>query len=234
MQVVILAGGLGERITPLIGSTPKSLAPVNGRVFLDYQLDLLQRSGFTEVVLCTGHLGEQIRAHLDSRRDCGLKIRFSDDGEQPLGTAGAIRNADHLLADEFFLTYGDSYLPIDYRAVGDAFRSSTKLALMVVYRNRDRLDRSNVVVDGSIVKVYDKERRHPGMDCIDYGISVLRKEALSLIPKNTPFSQEDFYQRLISERQLASYETPVRFYEIGSPGGLEEFRHLTAAGAIGA
>ncbi len=234
MQIVVLAGGLGERITPLIGSMPKSLAPVNGRVFLDYQLDLLQRSGFTEAVLCTGHLGEQIRTHLDSRHYSSLKIRFSDDGERPLGTAGAVRNADVLLADEFFLTYGDSFLPIDYRAVADAFRSSKKLALMVVYRNRDRLDRSNVVVEGSTVKVYDKERRHPGMDYINYGISVLHRDALGLIPRGTPFSQEDFYQRLTSERQLAAYETPVRFYEIGSPGGLEEFRQLAAAGAIGA
>lgn len=234
MLIVILAGGLGERIAPLIGRTPKSLAPVNGRPFIDYQLELLQRSGFTEVVLCLGHLGEQIRAHLAPRDDAGLKIHFSDDGERLLGTAGAIRNADHLLAEEFFLTYGDSYLPIDYRAVVDVFRSSRKLALMVVYRNRNQLDRSNVVVEGSIVKVYDKERRHPGMEYINYGISVLRKEALRLIPKGTPFSQEDFYQRLISKRQLASYETPVRFYEIGSPGGLEEFRYLTAAGAIGA
>jgi len=234
MLIAILAGGLGERITPIIGSMPKSLAPVNERVFLDYQLDLLQRSGFTEVVLCTGHRGDQIRAHLDSRSDSSLKIHFSDDGDRPLGTAGAIRNAEALLADEFFLTYGDSYLPIDYRAVGEAFRSSTKLALMVVYRNHDRLARSNVVVQGSIVKVYDKEKRHPGMDYINYGISVIHKDALSIIPKDTPFSQEDFYHRLISEQQLAFYETPVRFYEIGSPGGLEEFRQLTAAGVIGA
>ncbi len=234
MQIVILAGGLGERITPLIGRRPKSLAPVNGRAFLDFQLDLLQRSGFTEVVLCLGHLGEQIREHLASRRDAGLKIQLSDDGEQLLGTAGAIRNANHLLADEFFLTYGDSYLPIDYRAVIDAFHRSRKLALMVVSRNRNQIDQSNVVVEGSVVRVYDKERRHPGMEYINHGVSVLHKEALRLVPRATPFSQEDFYQRLISEWQLAAYETPLRFYEIGSPVGLEEFRQLTAAGAIGA
>ncbi|MFQ5472606.1 MAG: nucleotidyltransferase family protein [Dehalococcoidia bacterium] len=234
MQIVILAGGLGERIAPHIGRRPKSLASVNGRVFLDYQLDLLRQSGFTEVVLCLGHQGEQIRAHVAARRDSGLEIHLSEDGERLLGTAGAVRNADHLLADEFFLTYGDSYLPIDYGAVAEAFRSSGKLALMVVYRNRNQFDRSNVVMEGSIVKVYDKKRSHPGMEYINYGISVLRKEAVSMIPRNRPFSQEDFYQRLISERQLASYETPVRFYEIGSPGGLEEFRKLAETGAIGA
>jgi NDP-sugar pyrophosphorylase family protein len=232
LQIVVLAGGLGTRLGPVTGDAPKSLVPVNGRPFLDYELALFERSGIRDVVLCIGHLGDQIKRHCGDGSRFRLNIRYSEEREGPLGTAGAIRNAETLLANEFFLTYGDSYLLLDYRAVMDWFRQRDRLGLMVVYRNCNQLESSNVIVEGGFVKVYDKERRTPGMECINYGVSVLRKEAISLIPPGRQFSQEEFYQMLIEERQLLAFETSQRFYEIGSPAGLEEFRGLAGQRAI--
>lgn len=232
MQIVVLAGGLGTRLRPLTDHMPKSLIPVNGRPFLEYQLDLFKRNGIRDIVLCVGHLGEQIREYFGDGSRFGVDIRYSEERERLLGTAGAIRKAERFLAEEFFLTYGDSYLLLDYQAVMDYFRRHDKLGLMVVYRNCDRLARSNVVVEGALVKVYDKERRRPGMEYINYGLSLLRREAVGLIPPGGPFSQEELYQILIDQRQLLALETHQRFYEIGSPHGLEEFRQLVAAGAI--
>ena len=232
MQIVVLTGGLGTRLRPLTDRTPKSLIPVKGRPFLEYQLELFKRSGIRDVVLCVGHLGGQIRECFGDGSRFGVDVRYSDEGDRLLGTAGAIRHAERLLADEFFLTYGDSYLLLDYRAVMNGFRQRNKLGLMVVYRNRDYLDKSNVVVDGELIKVYDKEGRTPGMEYINYGVSVLRKEAVGLIPPDRPCTQEEFYQLLIGQQQLLAFETRQRFYEIGSPQGLDEFRRLAAAGVI--
>jgi NDP-sugar pyrophosphorylase family protein len=232
MQVVVLAGGRGMRLRPVTDHTPKSLIPVNGRPFLDYQLELFKRSGIRDVVLCVGHLGDQIRKYLGDGDGLGVDIRYSDEGDKLLGTAGAIRKAERFLADEFFLTYGDSYLLLDYRAVMDCFRQRSKLGLMVVYRNRNHLDKSNVIVDGVLIKVYDKEGRTPGMEYINYGVSVLRKEAIDLIPPDRPSTQEEFYQLLIGQQQLLAFETRQRFFEIGSRQGLDEFRRLVAAGEI--
>jgi NDP-sugar pyrophosphorylase family protein len=232
MQIVVLAGGLGTRLRPLTDRTPKSLIPVNGRPFLEYQLELFKRSGIYDVVLCVGHLGDQIRGCLGDGSRLGVDIRYSDEGDRLLGTAGAIRYAERFLADEFFLTYGDSYLLLDYRAVMDRFRQRDKLALMVVYRNCNHLDKSNVVVDGELIKVYDKEGRTPGMEYINYGVSVLRKEAVGLISPDRPCTQEEFFQVLIRQEQLLALETKQRFYEIGSSRGLDEFRRLLAAGEI--
>ena len=232
MQIVVLAGGLGTRLRPLTEEIPKSLMPVNGWPFLAYQLELFKRSGIRDVVLCVGHLGDQIRTYLGDGNGLGVDIRYSDEGDKLLGTAGAIRNAERFLADEFFLTYGDSYLLLDYQAVMDRFRQRDKLGLMVVYRNRNHLDRSNVIVDRGLIKVYDKEGRTPGMEYINYGVSVLRKEAIGLIPPDRPCTQEEFYQLLIGQQQLLAFETRQRFYEIGSPQGLDEFRRLVAAGDI--
>ena len=220
MQVVILAGGLGTRLKPLTKHTPKSLISVHGTPFLEYQLELFRRSGVREVLFCLGHMGDQIKRHLTNGSRFGLDIRYSEERGGLLGTAGAIRNAGELLAEEFFLTYGDSYLLLDYQAVMDRFLKQDRLGLMVVYRNRDQLERSNVVIEGDFVTVYDKEGHTPGM------------EAVGLISPDRPVSQEEFYQLLIERKQLLAFETPQRFYEIGSLPRLEEFRRLVAAGGV--
>jgi NDP-sugar pyrophosphorylase family protein len=103
---------------------------------------------------------------------------------------------------------------------------------MVVWKNRDRLERSNVAVEANLVTAYNKDQKSPNMTYVNYGLSVLRKEALLHIPPERPFSQEEFYQSLIDQRELLAFEVEQRFYEIGSPKGLEEFQMLIASGAV--
>ena len=230
MQMLILAGGLGTRLRPLTERLPKCMVPAGGKPFLEHQLRLLASRGVRDIVLCVGHLGERVLEHFGNGRHLGVNLIYAWERDGLLGTAGAIRNAEALLAPEFFVAYGDSYLLLDYRAIMKRFRESDALAMMVVYRNEDRLERSNVVVRDGHVAAYDKTTRLPGMVYVNEGLSVLRRRALKLIPPGAPFSQEQFFQMLIRRRQLLAYETEQRFYEIGSRQGLEEFRHLVAAG----
>jgi NDP-sugar pyrophosphorylase family protein len=232
MQMVILAGGLATRLRPLTDTIPKSLVVIHRKPFLQYQLELLRRHGITDIILCIGHLGDQIRGYFEDGWRFGVNIRYSQEGERLLGTAGAIKHAEPLLEDIFLLMNGDSFLMLDYRGIMDYFRGFRKLGLMVVYKNCDRYDRSNVVLEGKLVKVYDRKQRTPGMIYIDEGLSVLRKEALELIPEGETVPIEFLYQSLISRGDLLAYETSQRFYEIGSPEGLEEFRQLVASGGI--
>jgi len=232
MQAVILAGGLGTRLGPLTKGRPKAMVSINGRPFLEYQLRLLRERGIRDIVLCLGYRWEQIVDYFGHGRRLGLKISYSVERDGLLGTAGAVKQAEPLLDDIFFLTYGDAYLLLDYKAVMDYFRRQDKLGLMVVYRNENRYARSNVVVEGGMVKVYDKERWWPGMDWINFGVSLLRREALALVPAGVPYSQEEWYQQLIERGELLAYETGQRFYEIGSPQGLEEFRRLVEEGGL--
>jgi NDP-sugar pyrophosphorylase family protein len=230
--MVILAGGLGTRLWPLTSDVPKALIPIGGKPFLQHQIELLKSQGIRDIVLCVGHLAEQVQDYFGDGRWLGVRIRYSEEEGSLLGTAGAIKKAEPLLSDDFFLMYGDSYLMIDYREVMRYFRRFHRLGLMVVYRNCNQLERSNVVVEGDFVRVYDKEGQTPGMAYINYGLSVLRKEALRYIPPGRPFSQEEFYQSLIDQRELLAFEVEQRFYEIGSPKGLEEFQMLIASGAV--
>jgi N-acetyl-alpha-D-muramate 1-phosphate uridylyltransferase len=232
MQAVILAGGLGTRLLPITQTTPKAMIPICGRPFLEYQLTLLRTHGIIDVVLCVGYLGEKIKDYFEDGSRFGLSIRYGEESGHLLGTAGAVKNVEHHLQDEFFVTYGDAYLRLDYGRVMLYFRRHNRLALMVAYKNQDRHDRSNVVVKGRFVAAYDKQRKLPGMEYIDFGVSVLRKKALQDIPSGGPASLEGLYTRLIARRQLLAYRAQRRFYEIGSGPGLAEFDALIRSGRV--
>jgi NDP-sugar pyrophosphorylase family protein len=231
LPVAILAGGLATRLHPLTQALPKALVDVNGEPFIAHQLRLLQANGIERVVVCVGYLGEMIQAFAGDGRRFRLRVEFSYDGPRLLGTAGAVKRALPLLGESFFVLYGDSYLPCDYRAVLTTFEQRGKPALMTVFRNDGRWDRSNVqFVDGDIL-AYDK--RHPTrpMHHIDYGLGVFHGSAFEMVPEGQPFDLAALYRAHLSRGELAAHEVDQRFYEIGSLAGLEEMRRYLATQA---
>ena len=224
MQIAILAGGLATRLRPLTEITPKSMVMIQGRPFLEYQLDFLRKNRVTSVVLCIGYLGEQIENYFGDGRKFGMNITYSYESKQLLGTAGALKKAEKLLEDPFFTMYGDSYLFLDFADALSYFKSQNKLALMSVYKNHDRYERSNTVIKGGLVKKFSKRGKTKGMVYIEYGANIFRKEALGLIPEDRPYSLEELFPELIRREELLAYEVSERFYQIGSPEGLEEFK----------
>jgi NDP-sugar pyrophosphorylase family protein len=222
IPAAVLAGGLATRLRPITETIPKALVKVAGRPFVEHQLALLRRNGIRRVVLCLGYLGEQIQARLGDGTIYDMDVRYSFDGEQLLGTGGALRRAAPLLGQVFWVLYGDSYLDIDYRAVLDHFGRHSALGLMTVLHNGNRWDRSNVVFrDGQLLR-YDKRAQDAEMTYIDYGAALLRRSALERILSEQPYDLADLYSRLVAEGQMIGYEVTQRFYEIGSHEGLAE------------
>lgn len=217
--VCILAGGLGTRLGAVVKDTPKPLLPVAGRPFLDWQLELLARDGVRRAVVLVGYLGERIEHEIGPRRH-GIEVVFRHDPPGLAGTAGAVRAALDLLGDAFYVLYGDTYLSLDHADVWRRFEASGRPALMTVLRNEGRWDTSNVVLadDGSVA-VYDKRARTPEMRWIDYGLGVLRAEALDADPDP---DLAGVYRALAARGELAGYEATERFYEIGTPEALAE------------
>jgi NDP-sugar pyrophosphorylase family protein len=229
VPVAILAGGRATRLGPVAASVPKAMVDVAGRPFIDHQLALLRRQGLRRAVLCLGHLGQQVEAHLGDGARAGMALSYSYDGDTLLGTGGALRRARPLLGDAFFVMYGDAYLDIDYRAMLGAFPGRPVLGLMAVLRNEGRWDRSNVLFrDGRLLR-YDKNAPTPDMRHIDYGVALLRGAAMDRIPPDGPSDLAALYRDLVAEGLMAGHEVERRFYEIGSAAGLEEARaHLAA------
>jgi NDP-sugar pyrophosphorylase family protein len=229
IPVAILAGGLATRLRPITEKIPKSLVPVAGKPFLTHQLELLRSRGIRHAVLCVGYLGEMIERDY-GREAFGIKLDYSFDGPKLLGTGGAIKRALPKLGPEFFVLYGDSYLPIAYRPVAEFFQRSGKLGCMTVYHNEGRYDTSNVVFVEGEIKVYDKKARLPEMRHIDYGLSLFKAEAFDSYSAEQPFDLAEVMGKLVREKQLAGYEVKERFYEIGSPVGLQELEKLFSTG----
>jgi NDP-sugar pyrophosphorylase family protein len=226
LPVAILAGGLATRLRPITEKIPKSLVTVAGRPFLAHQIELLRGQGLRHLVLCIGHLGEMIQRDFGDGSTFGLKIDYSFDGPVLMGTGGALKKALRFLGPEFFMLYGDSYLPIDFNAVAASFRSSGKQALMTVYENQGKWDTSNVWFENGRIKVYDKKTRRPEMRYIDYGLSLFKASVFDSVPEDAPTDLAAILMDLVSRGELAGYEVKERFYEIGSPAGLAELDEL--------
>ena len=231
MQCVILAGGLGTRMRPWTEKTPKTLLPVGSTPFAHYQLSWLAGHGVTHVVYSIAVLGEQVREFVGDGRRWGLNVSYVEDGDQLAGTGGALRRAlDTGALDEWFLVlYGDSFLPVDFRAVARGFLDQDRPALMTVYRNQGRHDTGNVRHDSGVVRLYQKARKGEappeGMDYIDYGLAALRRDLIACrIPAGQVADLAALYHLLSLEGQLAGLEVGQRFYEIGSPTGMHDFQ----------
>jgi NDP-sugar pyrophosphorylase family protein len=224
LPVAILAGGKATRLRPLTEHIPKALVDVAGKPFVEHQLDLLKRHGFNRVVFCLGYLGEQVISALGDGGRWGMDLNYVFDGETLLGTGGALRRALPLLGEKFMVLYGDTYLDCDYAAVGAAFVASGKLGLMTVFRNANRWDRSNLLfVDGRIVR-YDKQHPGPEMQHIDYGLGALQSKVFDVYSAGAVIDLAGIYQDLLAKDELAGFEVSQRFYEIGTPAGLDETR----------
>jgi MurNAc alpha-1-phosphate uridylyltransferase len=118
--------------------------------------------------------------------------------------------------------YGDSYLPCDYLAVEQTLLASGKLGLMTVFRNEGLWDASNVSFSDGRILIYDKLNRTPEMRHIDYGLGIFRSEAFDAVPAGQPYDLAALYRDLLRRGELAAFEVPSRFYEIGSVEGIRE------------
>ncbi len=234
MQCVILAGGLGTRMWPETRTIPKTLLSIAGTPFATWQLSWLARSGIDSVVYCVGHLGQLIRDHVGDGASWGLSVRYVDEGDHLLGTAGALRLAydERALAEDFLVLYGDSWLQVDPARVLRAARERREPALMTVFRNDGRWDGSNVVLEGTRVARYAKGLDKPPaeMRWIDYGLLAFRRGVIGeRVRPNVPEDLAPLCGELADDGLLAGFEVSQRFYEIGSAAGRNELEAVFTA-----
>ena len=220
--VAILAGGLGTRLRPITELIPKALIEVAGKPFIAHQLNYLQKQGIKKVVICIGYLGELIQETVGDGSQWDIQIAYSYDGPILLGTGGALKQAIHMLGDNFFVLYGDSYLPVNFSKIQGAFVHGKKLGLMTVMENQNQWDSSNVEFSQGKILEYNKSVKRPEMHHIDYGLGVLQKKVFDKYPKNESFDLSKVYNELSLGNQLSGCEVFERFYEIGSPQGIAD------------
>jgi len=223
LPLAILAGGFATRLGSLTTERPKCLVEINGRPFVDWQLDLLMEHGYSNFIFCVSFKSDAVQEYLGDGSERGVHIQYSLDGDTQLGTGGAIQKALPKLGDKFGVIYGDSYLPTNYMAAEQFFLNSRSQALMTVYENKNQYDSSNVEFSNGKLINYEKGSLSRQMCHIDYGITFFRESAFLPWGNLSTFDLSEVCHRLATQGQLLGFEVFERFYEIGSLQGINEF-----------
>lgn len=211
MQAVILVGGRGTRLGQLGKDTPKPLLPVANRPFLTWLITNLERFGVDEILLLAGHQGQQV---VDFASSWSGRARIACLIEtEPLGTAGALRNAANALDAKFFLLNGDSLFDINILDLAINV-PPTALAGLALRAVPDAGRYGTVTVkNGIVIDFAEKEKTGPGL--IYGGVSLLRRSILSLLPERGSIEREVFPRML--DGRLVAREYRSFFIDIGVP-----------------
>ena len=217
IPAVILAGGLGTRLRPVVADRPKALAMINGRPFLGYLLMQLARAGVREAVICTGYLAEQVRTCFGDSY-AGIRLRYSVETE-PLGTGGALRLALPLLAaDSILVVNGDSYFSADLADFHGRHRAAGSLASLLLARVAD-ISRFGAVdlVEGGQIARFEEKGSAAGPGLINAGVYLLSGEVVRGIPDSGPVSLEREVFPALVGHGLYGFAQDGKFIDIGTP-----------------
>ena len=218
VPAVLLVGGKGTRLQSVVSSSPKPLAQVRGAPFLQLLLLQLRSQGVHRLLMCSGHLADQIEDQFGDGGNLDLKIEYSKES-QPLGTAGALRFAERHLekVPAFFVMNGDSFLELDFAAFLRFHRRHSGLVSMAVSRVPDSSRYGTVQMndDQRVVGFYEKvQQKVPGT--INGGVYVLDRAVLDDIPSGASSLEKDVFPRLLN-RGVYGFEQTGVFIDIGTP-----------------
>ncbi len=226
MKAVIIAGGLGTRLRPLTYNTPKPIVPVANRPFIVHQIELLRQHGIEEIILNLHYLSDNIKKILDEGREWGVKIRYSIESH-PLGTAGAVKNAEEFFKEEpFILVFnGDILTDINLTEIIEFHKARKACATLTLTRVEDPTTYGLVLCDqNSRVKEFIEKpswERVEGLERknINAGIYILDPKIFKDVPANSPVMFENYvFPRLLAGgEEVYGFESEAYWIDIGNP-----------------
>lgn len=218
MRAFVLAGGLGTRLKPRFGDLPKSLAPLGGRPFLVWQLEWLRAKGIVDVVVCAGYGADQLERALGDGAAHGIRLRFSIE-QEPLGTAGALRQASAHVDGPAWVLNGDTLLEGDPWALEQARFERGALGAIALYSVPDASSRGRVEVeaDGRVKRFLEKDPAHRGPAWVNGGLYAFSSVVWRRIGADTASLERDVLPGLAAAGRLIGVPCPGEFYDIGTP-----------------
>jgi NDP-sugar pyrophosphorylase family protein len=228
IKAIMLVGGLGTRLRSVVPSTPKVLASIGGKSFLELLVRQLSSQGIHNLVMCTGYLGDQIESSFGDGRAWDVSIEYSKE-EMPLGTAGAVKLAKRYLGDtpEFLVLNGDSFLEVDFQSLMAFHRGHDgAVATMAVLQveNASRYGTVHVEASGRVTGFAEKTGSEtPGV--VNGGIYVFNHSVLNYIPEGPASLERDVFPRLLDQGVYAQ-EQHGTFIDIGTPADYARAQQL--------
>jgi NDP-sugar pyrophosphorylase family protein len=217
-KAVLLVGGMGTRLREAVPSTPKPLAPVGNRPFLELLIRQLVGQGIRHLVMCTGYLADRIESEFGDGRKLGATIEYSEEPE-PLGTAGALKFAQRYLQTlpDFLVMNGDSFLEIDLCRLIQFHRTHGALATMAVVSVENAGRYGTIFADSSNKVTQFREKtgdNSPGL--INAGVYVLSRDLFQHISDGPVSLEKDVFPELLTRGVYAVKQRGL-FIDIGTP-----------------
>ncbi len=226
MTAVLLVGGLGTRLRTLVPSTPKPLARVGDRPFLELLVRQLHGQEIKHLVMCTGYLADQIHDEFGDGRDLGVTIEYSKE-TKPLGTAGAVKLAQiYVEGPEFLVMNGDSFLELDLSELIRFHHAHGGLATIAVVQveNAGRYGTVHADSNHRIAEFCEKTGDDsPGL--INAGVYVFSRALLEHIPHGPTSLEKDVFPKILGQGVYAAEQRGI-FIDIGTPADYARAQHL--------
>ena len=230
MPALLLVGGMGSRLKSVLPSTPKPMAPLGDGSFLELLVLQLRAQGGRHLVMCTGHLAEQIEEEFGDGQRWEMKIQYSKE-LHPMGTAGALKLAEPYISEcsDFLVMNGDSFVEMNIPQFIRFHRDSGGLASMVVCKVPDAARYGTVRVNDQNRVTGFKEKTGsnvPGL--INAGAYMFNRKILQQIPDGPASLEKDVFPRLL-ERGVYASEQQGMFIDIGTPEDYARAQTLCAS-----
>ncbi|SHE68374.1 mannose-1-phosphate guanylyltransferase / phosphomannomutase [Caldanaerobius fijiensis DSM 17918] len=204
MKAVVMAGGIGSRLKPLTCNIPKPLVPVANRPVMEYTVELLKKYGITDICATLQYLPNTIKEHFGDGKCFGVNMRYYIEDE-PLGTAGSVKNAEDFLDEPFIVISGDVLTDFRLDKALEFHRSKGALVTIVLTRVAVPLEYGVVITDdtGKIIRFLEKPSwSEVFSDTVNTGIYILQPEVLDYIKKGQVFDfSKDFFPMLLRENK---------------------------------
>ena len=227
MQAIILAGGFGSRLRPVIQDLPKPLAPVNGKPFLEYLLANLKKLGLSRFIFCVHYLAEKIQEYFDDGANYGINIEYSVE-KKPLGTGGALGLLRRRLQERTFCVINaDTYLNLD---LGDCYsfhrqKDATATLALAAVENVHRYGQVITDKEDRVISFREKNVSVSGAGYINAGLYLLQPVVFEYIPEGRPVSleKEAFPQMIAAGERVFGFKKVSEFFDIGIPEDYRSF-----------
>lgn len=228
MKAIVLCGGKGTRLRPYTHTVPKPMLMLGRKPILEYTIDHLSREGFKDIILATGHFGEQIEEYFKDGKKFGVKIEYSREHAE-LGDAGSIRNAAQLLKgkEPFLVETGDHLTNLDYRKLMAFHQQHKPLATAGLKRVGTPLQYGIAELDANSRIVEFKEK--PILEnLVNSAIYVFEPKVLDYFPEKGGISF-DVLPKLVKEKQLAGFVFNDYWVDVGN---IHEYESLNQSVSV--
>lgn len=222
MQMLILCGGLGTRLRPLTTAVTKCMLEFEGRPFLEYIINYYKNQGIKEFVLSVGHLKESIIDHFQDGSKWSVNIKYCKE-DSPLGTGGAIKKAEPMLNNEFFVANGDTFTQLNLKKIENFHKAHHSLCTICVKKSARGQNSGHVTFDNNhkIINFKSEEIKKEGF--VSTGIYLINKTFLDRFPDGRSSIEDDIFPHAKGLVTACPIENGY-FIDIGT---FETYNHFT-------